>query len=303
MRGGIVDVFPSTADFPIRIDFWGDEIERLAEFDVGDQRSITDLNQAKIVPARELRPDAGIREKAADLKATAPWGTEHWEKIVNGELFDGLESWLPWLVDTNQVLPDLLDKTGHVVLVDPSKLRSKAIDLRDEERDLARSLAGTWGATTEDGEPVAFPSLYVSYERLLERSEAAVLTLDNNPKVDGGQQIEVQQWEILAGDSVRLLNQIKTVLSSDGILVVAADSESSAERLRHTLSDEGIELSLHINSFSYKGQIGGHIVVASLEFGFVAPEFGVAVLAERAQATRMLVVLSVMERTRRATTS
>jgi transcription-repair coupling factor (superfamily II helicase) len=281
VRGGIVDVFPSTADVPIRIDFWGDEIERLAEFDVGDQRSIADLNQVKILPARELRPDAEMREKAVNLKAIAPWGTEHWEKIVNGELFDGLESWLPWLVDINQVLPDLLDSTGHVVLVEPSRLRSKAIDLKDEERDLARSLAGTWGALTEEGEPVAFPSLYVSYDRLLEKSEAAVLTLDNNPKVDGGHQIEVQQWETLAGDSLRLLNQIKTVLSSDGTLVVAADSESSAERLRHTLSDEGIELSLHVNSFSYKGRGGGHIVVAPLEFGFVAPKFGVAVLTER----------------------
>ena len=136
----------------------------------------------KILPARELRPDAEMREKAVNLKAIAPWGTEHWEKIVNGELFDGLESWLPWLVDINQVLPDLLDSTGHVVLVEPSRLRSKAIDLKDEERDLARSLAGTWGALTEEGEPVAFPSLYVSYDRLLEKSEAAVLTLDNNPK-------------------------------------------------------------------------------------------------------------------------
>ena len=281
VRGGIVDVFPSTADLPIRIDFWGDQIERLAEFDVGDQRSMADLQEVKIVPARELRPDLEMREKAENLKMTAPWGTEHWEKIVNGELFDGLESWLPWLVDTNQVLPDLLGRAGHVVLVEPSRLRRKAIDLKDEERDLARSLAGTWGALTEDGEPVAFPSLYVSYERLIEGSEAAVLTLDNNPTVGGSQQIEVQQWETLAGDSARLLSQIKTVLGSNGTLVVAADTESSAERLRHTLSDEGIELSLHVDSFSYNGQGGGHVVVASLEFGFVAPEFGVAVLTER----------------------
>ena len=39
VRGGIVDVFPSTADVPVRIDLWGDEVDRLTDFSVGDQRS------------------------------------------------------------------------------------------------------------------------------------------------------------------------------------------------------------------------------------------------------------------------
>ncbi len=39
-RGAIVDVFPSTADAPIRIDLWGDEVDRLTTFGVNDQRSI-----------------------------------------------------------------------------------------------------------------------------------------------------------------------------------------------------------------------------------------------------------------------
>ena len=38
-RGAIIDVFPSTADAPIRIDLWGDEVDRLTEFTVNDQRS------------------------------------------------------------------------------------------------------------------------------------------------------------------------------------------------------------------------------------------------------------------------
>ena len=43
VRGGIIDVFPSTADSPVRIDLWGDEVDRLTAFDVGDQRSVADL--------------------------------------------------------------------------------------------------------------------------------------------------------------------------------------------------------------------------------------------------------------------
>src|SRR4051812_13165505 len=44
VRGSIVDVFPSTADVPIRIDLWGDEVDRLTEFSVADQRSTTDVD-------------------------------------------------------------------------------------------------------------------------------------------------------------------------------------------------------------------------------------------------------------------
>ena len=64
-RGAIVDVFPSTADAPIRIDLWGDEVDRLTTFGVNDQRSLTDLAEAAIFPARELTPTAAVRERAA----------------------------------------------------------------------------------------------------------------------------------------------------------------------------------------------------------------------------------------------
>jgi transcription-repair coupling factor (superfamily II helicase) len=60
-RGAIVDVFPSTADAPIRIDLWGDEVDRLTIFGVNDQRSLGDLVEACIFPARELTPTDDVR--------------------------------------------------------------------------------------------------------------------------------------------------------------------------------------------------------------------------------------------------
>jgi transcription-repair coupling factor (superfamily II helicase) len=44
VRGSIVDVFPSTAAGPVRIDLWGDEVDRLTEFSVADQRSVADID-------------------------------------------------------------------------------------------------------------------------------------------------------------------------------------------------------------------------------------------------------------------
>ncbi|MGH9279015.1 MAG: transcription-repair coupling factor, partial [Acidimicrobiales bacterium] len=55
-RGSIVDVFPSTADAPVRIDLWGDEVDRLNRFSVSDQRSTGDVAEVALFPCREVLP-------------------------------------------------------------------------------------------------------------------------------------------------------------------------------------------------------------------------------------------------------
>ena len=54
VRGGIVDAFPPTFDMPARIEFWGDDIESIRGFDVSTQRSLQPLEEARLLPAREL---------------------------------------------------------------------------------------------------------------------------------------------------------------------------------------------------------------------------------------------------------
>jgi len=67
VRGSIVDVYPSTDDHPVRIDLWGDEVDRLSAFGVADQRSTHDVEGAAVFPTRELLPTAEVRERAAAL--------------------------------------------------------------------------------------------------------------------------------------------------------------------------------------------------------------------------------------------
>ena len=67
VRGGIIDVFPSTASGPVRIDLFGDEVDRLASFDVADQRSVADLETVAIYGCRELVATPEVRRVAAGL--------------------------------------------------------------------------------------------------------------------------------------------------------------------------------------------------------------------------------------------
>ena len=54
IRGGIVDVFPTTAEHPVRIELWGDTIEEIRDFSVTDQRSRHHVGHVELHPAREL---------------------------------------------------------------------------------------------------------------------------------------------------------------------------------------------------------------------------------------------------------
>ncbi|MBI3765991.1 MAG: hypothetical protein HY277_05760, partial [Ignavibacteriales bacterium] len=51
VRGGIVDVFPYVGENPLRLEFWGDTVESIREFDVLSQRSIRELESASIIPS------------------------------------------------------------------------------------------------------------------------------------------------------------------------------------------------------------------------------------------------------------
>ena len=165
-RGAIIDVFPSTGDAPVRIDLWGDEVDRLTRFGVNDQRSIDDLAEALIFPARELIPTDDVRARASKLVGAEPWGREQWERLAEGSLFDGMESWLPWLVDADELLTDVLPTSAKVLLVEPRRMRDRAIDLLAEEDDLAKALASTW----ERDPDKPFPRLHAEPDRLLERA-------------------------------------------------------------------------------------------------------------------------------------
>jgi transcription-repair coupling factor (superfamily II helicase) len=132
VRGSILDVFPSTAVSPVRVDLWGDEVDRLTQFSVADQRSVVDLEEVLIFGCRELLGSPEVRLRAASLAETERWGSESWERLAEGLTFDGMESWLPWLTADEHLLVDLLPEDAKVLLVEPRRMRERAVEIAEE---------------------------------------------------------------------------------------------------------------------------------------------------------------------------
>ena len=273
-RGAIIDIFPSTSDAPIRIDLWGDEVDRLTEFAVNDQRSTLDLDEALVFPARELIPTEDVRARAAGLVATEPWGREHWERLAEGTLFDGMESWLPWLVDGDQLITDVLPATAKVALVEPRRMRDRANDLLAEEDDLARALAGTWARDATK----TFPRLHANTDRLLADGQA-MWTISNVPETPDSPMVNAMGWGPVVGDGEGLASRLRELLADGYTVVVAADGEGSAQRMSSLLLDRGLSFN-HVGPDAKLTKPGGYIVTSPLHRGCSVPAAKLAVVAE-----------------------
>jgi transcription-repair coupling factor (superfamily II helicase) len=276
VRGSIVDVFPSTADAPVRLDLWGDEVDRLTEFSIDDQRATVDLQRVELFPCRELLPTDDVKARAEKLVASQPWGREQWERLAEGLVFDGMESWLPWLVDGERVLLDLLPADAQVLLVEPRRMRDRAADLLAEEEDLASTLAQTWGAGD-----VELPRLHVPFDRLLAHTDAPAWTVTTVPEGPDTANVDAAGWDGMASDGPRLVKQVHQLLSDGYRVVVAGDGEGSAARLADLLGQEGLHLDRPEAGSDALAAPGGHLAVAALDRGFVLPSLKLAVVAER----------------------
>ncbi|WP_414813183.1 transcription-repair coupling factor [Nocardioides sp. Root1257] len=148
VRGGIVDVFPPTEEHPLRVEFWGDDVEEIRSFSVADQRTLDKVERLWAPPCRELLLTDQVRERAAELGRQHPQLLELTDKIAAGIAAEGMESLAPVLVDEMELLVDLMPDDTHVLVLDPERARSRAHDLVATSEEF---LGASWAAAAGGG--------------------------------------------------------------------------------------------------------------------------------------------------------
>ena len=277
VRGGIVDIFPAQAELPVRLDFWGDQLDEIREFSVASQRSLEPVSDVVAYPAREVRPGPTMTERARDLLVGEPWAASTWDRIAEGHLFPGIESWLPWLADERSLI-DELPITGHLVVTDPMRALDRSRDLVEEEDELAAALAPTWGEAAPDAgdHPALFLDLESSVAR---RSHLQVPPIPTGP---ADPVLNITAFDAVPGDPESVSAGISRLLGRGVTTVVAMDGEAAADRVARVLGEEGLALKRLDQLVSDQPAI----VPIGIHKGFVAPDLGVAVLGEQEIAGR-----------------
>lgn len=277
VRGGIVDLFPAQSDHPVRLDFWGDELEAIREFSVATQRSLADVEMVVGFPAREVRPGPEVTDRAESLLKTEPWAASTWDRLAAGQIFAGIESWLPWLAP-ERCLVDELPVRGHLVVIDPVRALDRCRDLIKEETDLAAALAPTWG---EMAPPAGdHPALFLDLEAVI--GDRAHLQMPSTPTGPADLVMKLTGLDATAGDPESVAKALNRLIGAGITTVIAMDGDAAADRVAGALVEEGLALERAPSLQSRRSAI----IPIGAHRGFVAPEHGVAVLGEQEIAGR-----------------
>jgi transcription-repair coupling factor (superfamily II helicase) len=112
VRGAVIDIFPMGSKHPYRIDLFDDEIETLRSFDVENQRTISKVDEIKLLPAREYPLDkAGIRlfkNQSYELFGDRAKDSTLFKDVYQGIAPAGIEYYLPLFFEHTQTLLDFL---------------------------------------------------------------------------------------------------------------------------------------------------------------------------------------------------
>ena len=140
-RGGIIDVFPMAAREPVRIEFFGDEIESIRTFAPTTQRSSRSIERVNITPAREALPRYAPRvaERLGAWFAAQPPSDDDatsllpdHEQLAQGNAFPLLEYYLPYLYSAPATLFDYLPEDTLLIIDDWGALQDSIADLEEQ---------------------------------------------------------------------------------------------------------------------------------------------------------------------------
>ncbi len=281
VRGGIIDVFPPTEDHPLRIEFFGDEVDEIRRFAVADQRTLEEVAHVWAPPCRELLLTGEVRLRAAQLAERHPRMAEIFTKLAEGHAVEGMESLTPVLTDEMELLVDLLPERSSILLCDPERIRARAADLVATSEEF---LQASWAAAASGGEaPIdlgsaAFRTLDdVRLETLgLSHSWFTIspfgLDLDEKSR-----SVEMEAAAAYRGDTTAALTDIRRWIAAGMKVVFVAPAHGQAQRAVEWLAENDVAASLDDEVTAPSPGVV-QIILGELDHGFVSPPLQLSVM-------------------------
>ena len=299
IRGGILDVFSTLYDYPIRLEWFGETIDSMRFFSHKTQRTIKNITEATIVPAREsiVYPENetilihNIRQHATQLKVPVTRIRAMVDQLKEEKNYSFLDGLMSFVYDDMSTLFDYFDMNVMCILVSPSSLEREASDVfyhaeqnfltAKEEKRLCVS-----------PEKIMKPWDQV-YHRLMGQHHIKIHHIQTSVLSESDQFV---QFSI--NDNLELKSQLKERHNNEQLLKPLVDwitvqkshqclslllcrSQTQARRLESLLKPYGISFhmtqvipDIHRN----RGMI--YICIGQLSSGFVWHQAGLAVVSE-----------------------
>lgn len=249
VRGSVVDIFPSQMDAPVRLDFFGDEIETIKTFEVVTQRSVAPVQEAEVRPSREFRLDDAALERIMGFGGM-PREDE------------GVHRWLPAIHDLTSLRAYFPDDA--IWLVDePKAVWDEAARFHEEqEHTLAEAYASDVPFGVED---------YYNQPRSVREDLTPVVELV--PALRSPETIDFQARppQEIGADIGRLERELKKFRKEHVKTVLVLNDEGERHRLGELLGDLGFE-----SESGGAGIAGLTLTQGQTAVGYLLPQAGLA---------------------------
>ncbi|MEA2446575.1 MAG: hypothetical protein QOK47_212, partial [Actinomycetota bacterium] len=255
IRGGILDVFASAAERPVRAEFWGDEITSLRQFALASQRSLDSIDSIEIAPCRELRANAQTMARAAELAAGSD--DPMLAQLAEGVIEQGAERLLPKLTGGLVSLTSLLPSDSPVFVLEPKRVRDRADEVMEQVEE--------WNQVS-----TVTDKHYAPLDEVL--APAASVTFVSSFAEVGSSVLPVETWTAAAGKPDLIVDRLAALVRDGYQAVIAASLRETAESLQKNLKTKGLNYSVEDTAPTAGAAPGGSIVVADLARGFVLGE-------------------------------
>ncbi|MGM0410493.1 MAG: transcription-repair coupling factor [Bacillota bacterium] len=301
VRGGIIDLFSLTNTKPYRIEFFGDEIDSIREFNLDTQRSAKNYDEIVIPPAREnfILPDSveakvpiikknfesGIKRlknigKENEANYLREKGEESIEKLKELNYFPGYEQFLPYFYNNLNSLLDYFPKKHSIIIDNPERVW-------DRIENQVRELDETQATLLEQG------SILPSYSKNFLRSEELKEEINNskalyfssefasNPFSENYEKYSFKSKgvEPFHGQLEMFAARLKELLDNNYKIAVTLNSTKKAKRIKEFLEDKEIAV-FHSKDKKIKDNIIS-VIEESFSEGFLIEDLKFALYTEK----------------------
>jgi len=286
VRGGIIDLFLPLSEHPVRIDFFGDEIEEMSFFDVSSQRTTSPVvGKLSVLPCRELLLTQAIRERAEVAKEKYPAALEILDRIAQGITTEGMESLIPILIEETETILQRMPTGTEVIFIDDERIRMRTIDLLATNQEFFEA---AWSHAAL-GAPAPLPitdATYLSWEGLHEDiSRCQLITRALNPfgsDLDTSATfLDYNAIDPLRADIDRAVTALQEAINADFSIIFSAAGHGMAERYAGIFRNADLPVVIVPELKAIPTKASVHITQSSIAHGFSSLSARILFITER----------------------
>ena len=240
VRGGVIDVFPGNSVFPVRIDFFGDEVDEIRRIVLSTGQTISSLDSIEVYPVREFSCSATSRAKAIKkLERSARTNPAHrdlLEQLEGGLHFEGADALLAMIHDKTVTLGDYARKGVLSCLVEPRSLVDDAMHAMDEISARAK------------GSNIALEGLYASPATLDFGGDVRATYL-SIMRVGSAldEELPVKRVEV-AGHPEKLYGRLRQLIDGNYLVVFSAPGYRAREDMKLAFVEHSLPIQERLDS-------------------------------------------------------